>query len=216
MNILASDIIERFYTFLWPMLRISALLMSAPIFSLRALNVRMRVLLAVALTWMIYPLFDWPVMDPVSPSGLVEVFNQLSIGLLMGLSLQVITAAILLAGQSISTAVGLSMAMLMDPNLGNVPVVAQFVLILASLIFVSLGGHTMLLALVVDHERPELQAQAASLVAALGRYAASLTALEDDLLARLGAASGDILEDGTLVDSLESTKATAASTAEKA
>ena len=58
MNILASDIIERFYTFLWPMLRISALLMSAPIFSLRALNVRMRVLLAVALTWMIYPLFD--------------------------------------------------------------------------------------------------------------------------------------------------------------
>ena len=51
MNILASDIIERFYTFLWPMLRISALLMSAPIFSLRALNVRMRVLLAVALTW---------------------------------------------------------------------------------------------------------------------------------------------------------------------
>jgi flagellar biosynthetic protein FliR len=56
----------------------------------------------------------------------------------------------LLAGQSISTAVGLSMAMLMDPNLGNVPVVAQFVLILASLIFVSLGGHTMLLALVVD------------------------------------------------------------------
>jgi flagellar biosynthesis protein FliR len=150
MNILASDIIERFYTFLWPMLRISALLMSAPIFSLRALNVRMRVLLAVALTWMIYPLFEWPVMDPVSPSGLVEVFNQLSIGLLMGLSLQVITAAILLAGQSISTAVGLSMAMLMDPNLGNVPVVAQFVLILASLIFVSLGGHTMLLALVVD------------------------------------------------------------------
>ena len=58
MNILASDIIERFYTFLWPMLRVSALLMSAPIFSLRALNVRMRVLLAVALTWMIYPLFD--------------------------------------------------------------------------------------------------------------------------------------------------------------
>ena len=46
MNLLANDIIERFYTFLWPMLRISALLMSAPIFSLRALNVRMRILLA--------------------------------------------------------------------------------------------------------------------------------------------------------------------------
>ena len=149
MNLLAADLIERFYAFLWPMLRISALLLSAPIFSLRALNVRMRVLLGVALTWMIYPLFDWPAIDPVSPAGLVEVFNQVSIGLIMGLSLQVITAAILLAGQSISTAVGLSMAMLMDPNLGNVPVVAQFVLILSTLIFVSLGGHTMLLALLV-------------------------------------------------------------------
>jgi flagellar biosynthetic protein FliR len=53
MNLLAADIVERFYTFLWPMLRISALLMSAPIFSLRALNVRMRVLLAAALTWMV-------------------------------------------------------------------------------------------------------------------------------------------------------------------
>ena len=150
MNLLAADLIERFYTFLWPMLRISALLLSAPIFSLRALNVRMRVLLGVALTWMIYPLFDWPAIDPISPAGLVEVFNQVSIGLIMGLSLQVITAAILLAGQSISTAVGLSMAMLMDPNLGNVPVVAQFVLILSTLIFVGLGGHTMLLALLVD------------------------------------------------------------------
>ena len=150
MNLLAADLIERFYAFLWPMLRISALLLSAPIFSLRSLNVRMRVLLAVALTWMIYPLYDWPAIDPVSPAGLVEVFNQLSIGLIMGLSLQVITAAILLAGQSISTAIGLSMAMLMDPNLGNVPVVAQFVLILSTLIFIGLGGHTMLLALVVD------------------------------------------------------------------
>ena len=150
MNLLANDIVERFYGFLWPMLRISALLLSAPVFSLRALNLRLRILLALALTWMIYPLYSWPQLDPLSAAGLLEVFNQIAIGLLMGLSLQVITAAILLAGQSISTAIGLSMAMLMDPNLGNVPVISQFVLIMATLIFIGLGGHTMLLALVVD------------------------------------------------------------------
>ena len=150
MNLLANDIVERFYTFLWPMLRISALLMSAPVFSLRALNVRMRVLLAVAVTWMVYPVFTWPVIDPVSPAGIVEVFNQVSIGLLMGLSLQIITAAILLAGQSISNAMGLSIATMMDPNLGNVPVIAQFMLILSTLIFVGLGGHAMMLGLIVD------------------------------------------------------------------
>jgi flagellar biosynthetic protein FliR len=68
----------------------------------------------------------------------------------MGLSLQVITAAIVLAGQSVSTAMGLSMASLMDPNLGNVPVISQFLLIFSTLIFVGLGGHAMLLGLVVD------------------------------------------------------------------
>ena len=150
MNLLAADIVERFYTFLWPMLRISALLMSAPIFSLRALNVRMRVLLAAALTWMVYPLYTWPALDPVSGAGMVEVFNQISIGLIMGLSLQVITAAIVLAGQSVSTAMGLSMASLMDPNLGNVPVISQFMLIFSTLILVGLGGHAMLLGLVID------------------------------------------------------------------
>ena len=150
MNLLANDIIERFYTFLWPMLRISALLMSAPIFSLRSLNVRMRVLLAVALTWMVYPVYTWPMIDPVSPAGIVEVFNQIAIGLVMGLTLQIITAAILLAGQSVSTAVGLSMANLMDPNLGNVPVLAQFMVIMSTLIFIALGGHTLLIAMVMD------------------------------------------------------------------
>jgi len=150
MNLLANEIVERFYSFLWPMLRVSALLLSAPIFSLRSFNLRLRILLAGALTWMIYPLFQWPSLDPMSGPGMVEIFNQIAIGLVMGLSMQIITAAILLAGQSISNAMGLSIATMMDPNLGNVPVIAQFMLILSTLIFVGLGGHAMLLGLVVD------------------------------------------------------------------
>ncbi len=150
MNLLAGDIVERFYTFLWPMLRISALLISAPIFSLRALNLRVRILLAAALTWMVYPLHQWPQIDPVSAAGLVEIFNQIGIGLVMGLSLQIVTAALLVAGQTISNSMGLSIANLIDPNLGNVPVIAQFLVILSTLIFVGLGGHAMLLLLVVE------------------------------------------------------------------
>ena len=150
MNLLTGDIVERLYTFLWPMLRISALLISAPIFSLRALNLRVRILLAAALTWMVYPMHPWPQIDPVSAIGLLEIFNQIGIGLIMGLSLQVVTAALLVAGQSISTAMGLSMANMMDPNLGNVPVIAQFLVILSTLIFVGLGGHAMLLGLVIE------------------------------------------------------------------
>ena len=150
MNFAATELMERFYTLLWPMLRISALLIAAPVFSLRALSLRVRILLALTLTWLVYPLHDWPTIDPLSASGLLEIFNQLSIGLIMGLILQVVTAAILVAGQSIANAVGLSMATMIDPNMGNVPVISQFLLVVATLIFVGLGGHALLLNLVVE------------------------------------------------------------------
>ncbi len=150
MDIAVSELLDRFYGLLWPMLRISALLMAAPIFSLRALNLRIRIVLALAITWLVYPMHEWPVIDPLSPGGLVEICNQLMIGLLMGLMLQVVTAAIVLAGQSIANAIGLSMATMIDPNMGNVPVISQFLLVLATLIFVGLGGHALLLNLVVE------------------------------------------------------------------
>lgn len=150
MNVAAVDIVERFYAFLWPMLRISALLLAAPVFSLQAVTVRIRVLLALALSVMIYPMFDWPVIDPLSAPGLLEILNQLVIGVFMGLMLQIVTAAVVVSGQAVSNAMGLSMASLIDPNLGNVPVIAQFLLILSTLIFISLGGHAMLLALVIE------------------------------------------------------------------
>ena len=150
MDISVTELLDRFYGLLWPMLRISALLVAAPIFSLRAVNLRIRIVLAMALTWLVYPLHDWPVIDPLSASGLLEISNQLMIGLLMGLMLQVVTAAIVVAGQSIANAVGLSMATMIDPNMGNVPVISQFLLVLATLIFVGLGGHALLLSLVVE------------------------------------------------------------------
>ena len=150
MNVLAVDIMERFYTFLWPMLRISALMLAAPILSQHAFNLRMRILLALALTWMIYPLHKWPLIDPTSAQGLVEVFNQLMIGAMMGLILQIVVAAVVLAGQSIATAMGLSMANMLDPNMGSVPVISQFLTVLSTLIFVGFGGHAILLGLIAD------------------------------------------------------------------
>ena len=150
MEFAAHDLLAHFYALLWPMLRISALLVAAPIFSLRAVNLRIRIVLALAITWLVYPLHDWPTLDPLSAPGLMEIGNQLMIGLLMGLMLQIVTSSILIAGQSIANAIGLSMATMIDPNMGNVPVISQFLLVLATLVFVGLGGHAMLLGLVVE------------------------------------------------------------------
>ncbi len=150
MNIAAIDVIERFYALLWPMLRMTALMFAAPVFSMQAMTGRIRILLALALAFMIYPMFDWPRIDPLSAAGLMEIANQLAIGFLMGLILQIVTAAVVVAGQAISNSMGLSMASMIDPNLGNVPVISQFLVILSTLIFVGLGGHGILLGLLIE------------------------------------------------------------------
>lgn len=150
MELLIDEITTAFLSFLWPMIRISALLITAPLFSLGAVTLRIRVLLALALTLMIYPLHDWPLIDPFTASGLREVFLQAIIGGMMGLTLQIVAAAVVVAGQSISAPMGLSMANMIDPNLGNVPVISQFLQILSTLLFLSLGGHLILLAVLLD------------------------------------------------------------------
>ncbi len=150
MELLVADIVGRFYTFLWPMLRIGALLVTAPVFALSAFNLRLRVLLALALTAMVYPLHVWPAIDPVSAAGLREIFNQIAIGALAGLTLQVVVAAMVVAGQAIASSMGLTMATMLDPNLGNVPVLSQFMIVLGSLVFVGSGGHAVLLGLILE------------------------------------------------------------------
>jgi dynein heavy chain, axonemal len=77
------------------------------------------------------------------------------------------------------------------------------------------GLEDQLLALVVDHERPDLQEQAAQLVRQLNEYNITLQDLENSLLARLANAQGDILEDIELIENLEETKRTAIEIEEK-
>jgi len=77
------------------------------------------------------------------------------------------------------------------------------------------GLEDQLLALVVDHERPDLQEQASQLVRQLAEYTITLKELEDNLLFRLANAQGDILENIELIENLEETKRTATDIEEK-
>lgn len=150
MNFPLQELTTLFVTFLWPMIRISALLLTAPLFSLNAVSLRIRILLALLLTVVIYPLHDWPAVDPFTAEGVREVFVQVGIGAIMGLMLQIVTAAVIVAGQAISAPMGLSMANMIDPNVGNVPVLAQWLQILSVLVFLSLGGHLIMIQILLE------------------------------------------------------------------
>ena len=125
-NILASEIANYFYAFLLPFVRISAFTLAAPMFSLSAFNVRFRIIIATVLTVLAVDLVEFSA-EIVSIDRLIAlVLVQLFLGLISGFILQVINGAITVAGQAISNAMGLGMANLIDPTLGNVPVVSQF------------------------------------------------------------------------------------------
>ena len=153
MELLVAEVVKLFYTLLWPMIRISAFLLTSPFFSIQAVTVRIRVLLAVLLTWMVYPLTNWPVIDPFTAIGLREIFMQVFVGVLLGTLLQVVNSALIVGGQAISASMGLSMANMVDPNMGNVPVISQFFIICSTLIFMGMGGHVLVISLLLESFR---------------------------------------------------------------
>ena len=149
-----DDVLALLYTFLWPMTRVSACLMASPMFSAMSVNTTLRISLTLVLTIMIYPLHDWPVVDVLSGAGLLLLMEQVIIGVMMGLILQIVFTAVSAAGEFISLSMGLGFAMMVDPNSGvQTPVVSQFLVIMATLVFVSIGGHLILIELLLDSFR---------------------------------------------------------------
>ena len=150
MNIEMLNLLERFYALLWPMLRISAFLAFSSIFSIRAVNLRIRVAIGMVLTIFLSMQLEVPRIDPVTAEGLKEIFNQLFIGFALAMIMQLATAAIVLAGQAVSGSMGLSMATMVDPTMGSVPVVSAFFNILGTLVFLSIGGHLIVFGLLLE------------------------------------------------------------------
>jgi flagellar biosynthetic protein FliR len=150
MNASLIDILDKFLVVIWPMLRLSAFLAFTSIFSIRAVNMRIRISLAFAMAFFVSQQIEIPKIDPVTAEGLMEIFRQILIGFTFGLVFQIASAALVVAGQAISGSMGLSMANMVDPNMGNVPVLSQLFNIMGTLIFLGMGGHLIVFGLVIE------------------------------------------------------------------
>ncbi len=135
----------------FPFARIGACLMVAPVFGARFVPARTRILLAVALTALVVPLLPAPDVAPFSPQGFVVVAQQLLIGVALGFALQVVFDAMGLAGQVLANSMGLSFAFNVDPLRGSsTAALGQLYIILATLVFLALGGHLAIIQVLVD------------------------------------------------------------------
>jgi flagellar biosynthetic protein FliR len=138
--------------YLWPMVRIGAMLLAIPLFSSRQVPARFRLVLVVAITLLLAPtLPPQPQADVLSHTGFIIMLQQVLIGVLMGFILQMVFAALIFGGQVIAYSMGLGFASMVDPANGvQVPVVAQFYLILATLLFLIFNGHLLSIELIAD------------------------------------------------------------------
>ncbi|MGZ5050363.1 MAG: flagellar biosynthetic protein FliR [Methylobacter sp.] len=152
MNFTEAQILNQAALFIWPLMRISAMFVAVPLFSIRAVPARVRLILAVAVTTLIMPLLPpMPAVELFSYTGFMMAISQVMIGLTSGFILQLVFAAVVFAGQGVALSMGLGFSMMVDPQSGQqVPVIAQFYTVITTLIFVSLDGHLLLIQMLLD------------------------------------------------------------------
>lgn len=147
MSFTDTQLIAWLQQFIWPLVRISSAFVIVPVFGSRLVPPRVRMLLALVLTIVIAP--QLPAMPPAELFGgdwWAILLQQIGIGLLIGFTLQLVFEAITLGAELISASAGLSFAQLADPLRGvTVPVVGQFFTLAATLLFLALGGHLLLI-----------------------------------------------------------------------
>jgi len=141
--------------FLWPLLRVSGFFMAAPIFGTQIVPPRIRLLLALLLTMAIAPtLRGLPTPDFLSPLAIVLAAQQLLIGVALAFFLQVLLHTFVMAGQMVAMTMGLGFASMNDPVNGvSVTVISQFYLMLASLLFLGMNGHLVMVEVLVESFR---------------------------------------------------------------
>lgn len=136
-----------------PLTRVGAFLLAAPIFPQSVINARMRIAYSLFLCILIFPALGNPIKASAATPALGALFTEVLIGLAMALCLQVVSAAVALAGEQISQAVGLGFAQSFDPTVGSTPVMSQMLNLVAMLVFLAMDGHVAVVAMVADSLR---------------------------------------------------------------
>ncbi len=137
--------------FIYPVARVSGIVLAAPLYSHQAIPQRVKVLLIVALAIAVAPMAGtMPEVAPASATGLSILAGQVLIGLTIGFVMRIVFNAIDMAGELTGLQMGLGFATFFDPtNSTNTPVVAQLYGLFAMLFFLAFNGHLIVIGLLI-------------------------------------------------------------------
>lgn len=151
LTIHASDLQVWIVQLLWPLTRILGCIAVIPLFSHPAIPQRIKLAIGIVITLAILPSIQVPTIEVLSWPGLLSLLAQFLIGISMGFVMRVLFTAVEMAGFMMGMSMGLGFASFYDPQAeGQTNAVAQFVTLLSLLIFVSLDGHLIVVAVMLQ------------------------------------------------------------------
>ena len=140
---LFDTLAENSQIFLLILVRVTAMLMIAPLISSRGIPFIAKIGLALFATIAVFPM----VVEsgyPIPETGLeyaAVLFGEVLVGIILGFILVVIYAAFLVAGQFFSLQMGFGASQVYDPLAQiQIPLMGQFLNVIAMLIFIVVGG----------------------------------------------------------------------------
>lgn len=140
---------HQFILFTLVLTRVSGVVIGTPIYGTVEVPARIRAFLALALAVLMMPTQWHTVVE--QPDNLVDfslmLAGELLVGLTLGTGTLILFSGVQLAGQIISQVGGASLGEMLDPNSDNsVPILSELLRLFALAIFVSIGGHRLVLA----------------------------------------------------------------------
>ena len=137
--------------FILVLVRVSGIIATAPVLGSNSIPMQVRVVLALVLALILQPFTPALIVYPDQPSEyLLLIAGELLIGLVLGMVGQILFAAVEFAGTVVGFQMGLSMANVFDPqSQAQISLIGQFERIFATLIFVAMDGHLVVVQAIV-------------------------------------------------------------------
>ncbi|NMG33178.1 flagellar biosynthetic protein FliR [Azoarcus sp. TTM-91] len=138
--------------FMFPLARLLGLFATAPIFGNRGAPAQVRLGIGLGISLALLPtLPPMPEVPPGSGVGLLIMIQQMFIGIAIGFVVRLVFAAVDMAGSLIGMQMGLSFALFFDPDAGGqTAVLSDFLTLVATLLFLALDGHLLLIHVLVS------------------------------------------------------------------
>ncbi|MFS0688084.1 flagellar biosynthetic protein FliR [Sporosarcina sp. 179-K 8C2 HS] len=140
-----EELIPSLAAYLLILTRVTAFIVTVPLFSYRAIPTTQRIIFAALLAWMMVYTIDAPDLE-IDGTYILLVIKEATTGLFIGIIAYIVMSAIQIAGGFIDFQMGFAIANVIDPQTGaQSPLLGQFFNALAILLLLTLNGHHMLL-----------------------------------------------------------------------